>query len=266
MGRCCKSATERRYQYAGASWLRRLGILVMTAVSIGIAPAPAAEIALIGSAALDVVLQEVMPAFEQAGGHKVAMRLGYAAPLRREIAGGAAFDVAILVGALDDLVAQGRIAAGTPVALGRSGYGLAIRQGAPKPDIASADAFKRTLLGAASVGYAQDGGSGAYFVRLLERLGIAEAMKPRLRPGADPQAAVARGEIEMTVNGIVPILRAPGVELVGPLPGELQSYSTFVAGISASARDPAAAAALLTYLTSPTVTAAFRKHGVLPAP
>src|SRR5262245_43033202 len=246
----------------------RPGFLAMAALALAIPPGPAraAEITLFGSAALDVILEEVVPEFTRAAGHKVAMRLDYGALLRREIAAGAAFDVAILVGGLDDLVAQGRIAAGTPVALGRSGYGLAVKAGAPKPDIGTADAFKRTLLAAASVGYGQDGGSGAYFVRLLERLGIAQAMQPRLRPGANPQQAVARGEIEMSVNGIVPILRTPGVELAGPLPAELQSYSTFVAGLSAATKEPAAAAALLAHLTSPAVTAVFRARGVLPAP
>src|SRR5262249_44277634 len=103
------------------------------------------------------------------------------------------------------------------------------------------------------------------FERLLERLGIAEEIRPRLRPTANPQAAVARGEIEMSVNGIVPILRTPGVELAGPLPPELQSYSTFVAGISSAAREPAAATALLAHLPPPPVIAVFRQRGVLPA-
>jgi molybdate transport system substrate-binding protein len=256
----------RRKWPGGAQALLRRGSLIMMALGLAIAPARAAEITLLGSAALDAILEEVVPAFARTSGHKVAMRLDYAALLRREIAAGAAFDVTILVGELDDLLAQGRITAGTPVALGRSAYGLAVRKGAPKPDIGTAEAFKRTLLAASSVGYARDGGSGAYFVRLLDRLGIAEEMKPRLRPGANPQADVARGEIEMSVNGIVPILRAPGVELVGPLPGELQSYSTFVAGIGAATKEPAAAAALLTHLTSPAVSAVFRRRGVLPVP
>jgi molybdate transport system substrate-binding protein len=254
-----------RPRFMQARPLRLCSVLVM-ALGLAGAPARAAEITLLGSAALDVILEEVVPDFSRLTGHKVAMRLDYASLLRREIASGAAFDVAILVGELDDLVAQGRIASGTPVALGRSAYGLAVRKGAPKPDIATADAFKRTLLGATSVGYARDGGSGAYFVRLLERLGIAEAMKPRLRPGATPQEAVAKGEIEMSVSGIVPILRTPGVELAGPLPDDLQSYSTFVAGLSAATREQAAAAALLSHLTSPAVTAVFRKRGVLPVP
>ena len=225
-------------------------------------PAAAADITLYASNAINAVLNELVPPFEHTSGHKVAMRLGVASALRKEIEGGAAFDVAILVGSLDPLVAQGKVAAGTPIALGRSGYGLAVRAGAPKPDIGTTEAFKRALLNAKSVGYTEGGGSGAYFVRLLDRLGIAEAMRPKLRPGTNTQAAVARGDIEMTVTGIVPILRSPGVVLAGPLPPELQSYSTFVAGLSATTKAKDAGTALLTFLTTPAAAAVFKQRGV----
>jgi molybdate transport system substrate-binding protein len=237
-------------------------VLGFAVIAAPILPARGAELSLVASNAINVILEEVVPAFERASGHKVAMRLGVASPLRKEIAGGAPFDVAILVGPLDDLVKQGKVAAGTPVALGRSGYGLAVRQGAPKPDISTTEAFRLTLLNATSIGYTEGGGSGAYFVRLLDRLGIAETMKPKLRPGRNMQAAVARGEVEMTVNGIVPILRVPGIALVGPLPPELQSYSTFYAGVSATSKNKEAAMALLKHLTSPEPAAVFKKRGV----
>jgi molybdate transport system substrate-binding protein len=103
-------------------------------------------------------------------------------------------------------------------------------------------------------------------VRLLDRLGIAAAMQPKLRPGTNMQAAVARGEVEMTVNGIVPILRSPGIELVGPLPPELQSYSVFFAGVGTASKVPEAANAFLRHLTSPAATAVFRKRGVEAVP
>ena len=230
------------------------------------APATAAEVSLLASNAINVILDEVIPQFERDSGHRVTMRLAVASFLRKEIEGGAVFDVAILVGDLDNLVKQGRIAAGTPTALGRSGYGLAVRAGAQKPDIGTTEAFKRALLNAKSIGYTEGGGSGAYFVGLLDRLGIADAIKPKLRPGADTQAAVARGEVEMTVTGIVPILRSPGVDLAGPLPPELQSYSTFFAGVSAATKEKDAATALLTFLTTPAATAVFKQRGVEPAP
>jgi molybdate transport system substrate-binding protein len=222
----------------------------------------AADIALTASNAINVVLEELVPQFERARGRKVTMRLGVASFLRKEIEDGAPFDVAILVGDLDRLVKDGKIAAGTPVALGRSGYGLAVRTGAPKPDIATTEAFRQAMLNATSVGYTEGGGSGTYFVNLLDKLGIAEAMKPKLRPGTNTQAAVARGEIEMTVTGIVPILRSKGVELAGPLPPDLQSYSVFTAGISATTKEKDAALALLRFLTTPEAAAVFRRRGV----
>jgi molybdate transport system substrate-binding protein len=222
----------------------------------------AADIALTASNAINVVLEELVPQFERARGRKVTMRLGVASFLRKEIEDGAPFDVAILVGDLDRLVKDGKIAAGTPVALGRSGYGLAVRTGAPKPDIATTEAFRQAMLNATSVGYTEGGGSGTYFVNLLDKLGIAEAMKPKLRPGTNTQAAVARGEIEMTVTGIVPILRSKGVELAGPLPADLQSYSIFTAGISSTTKVKDPAIALLKFLTTPEAAAVFRRRGV----
>jgi molybdate transport system substrate-binding protein len=226
------------------------------------APATAAELAMLASAAIDVILNEAVPQFERASGNKVAMRLDYAALLRKEIEAGAAFDVTILVGSLDGLVKDGKLS--SAVALGRTGYGVAVRAGAPKPDISTADAFKTTMLNAKSVTYAKDGGSGAYFVRLLDRLGIAEPMKPRLHPSSNPQELVAKGEVEITVNGIVPILRSPGIVLVGPLPGELQSASVFNAGVSAGSSNADAAKALVSFLKSPASVAIFKKHGVEP--
>jgi molybdate transport system substrate-binding protein len=229
-------------------------------------PAAAAEVILFSSNAINAVLKELVPQFEQASKHKIVMRLDYASLLRKEVEAGAAFDVAILVGNLDRLVQTRRIVAGTPVALGRSGYGLAVRAGAPKPDIRTTEAFKQTMLNAKSVAFSKDGGSGRYFLRLLDRLGIADAMKPKLRPGANTQKLVASGEVEMTVNGIVPILRSAGIDLVGPLPPELQSYSTFYAGAGTASANKDAAAALLRFLTSPASVATFKKHGVEPAP
>jgi molybdate transport system substrate-binding protein len=238
-----------------------MAITVASAIGLA-APAAAADLSLFASNAINVILEEIIPPFERASGHKVTLRLDVAARLRQDIESGAAFDLAILVGNLDGLVQRGKMATGTPVALGRSGYGLAVRQGAPKPDIATTEAFKQALLKSSSVAYTEGGGSGSYFLGLIDRLGIAAAMQPKLRPGTNTQEAVARGAVEMSVNGIVPILRARGVELAGPLPAELQSYSVFFAGISATTKHNAAAVALLKYLTTPAVVATFKQRGV----
>lgn len=227
--------------------------------------AASAEISLLASAAIDAALGEALPRFEAASGHSVKTRWGIATALRKDIENEAAFDVTILVGDLDGLARDGRIVAGTQGALGRSGYGLAVRRGAAKPDIATPEAFKAALLAARSVGYVEGGGSGAYFLGLLDRLAIADAMKPKLRASTNGQEALARGEVEMIVTGIVPILAAPGIELAGPLPGDLQNYSVFHAGVGAGAKDRAAAMALADFLRSEAAAAVFRKHGIEPA-
>jgi len=242
-----------------------LAALVLLGLSASAAPALAADINLLCSRAIDAIMAELVPQFERATGHKVVLRYGVGSILKREIEAGAAFDAAILVGAIDDLVKGGKIT-GTPAVLGRTGYGVAVRKGAPKPDIGTTEAFKRTLLNARAVTFNKDGGSGTYFVGLLDRLGIAEEMKPKLMPSPDTALLVASGQADLTVNGLTPILRAPGIELVGPLPPELQSHSVFVAGVSAAAKDAEAATALVKFLTTPAALAVFKKRGVEPVP
>jgi len=237
-----------------------LALVTLQAVT----PAIAADIDVLCSGAIDAIMGEVAPQFERASGHKLNMRYGIGAVMKRQIVAGETFDAAILVGAIDDLVTAGKIVAGTPAVLGRTGYGVGVRIGAPKPDIGTAEAFKRTLLSAKAVAYNKEGGSGTYFVRLLDRLGIAEEMKGKLMPRRDTAKAVASGEADLTVNGVTPILRAPGIELVGPLPAELQSYSTFVAGVGTGARDAQAATAFVKFLTTPAAVAVFKKRGVEP--
>jgi molybdate transport system substrate-binding protein len=138
-----------------------------------------------------------------------------------------------------------------------------VRKGAAKPDVSTAEAFKNALLGTASVTFSE-GPSGAYFLRLLDRLGIAEGMKPKLRPGA-PGAVVepvARGEVEMAVAGIVVILGEPGVDLAGWLPAELQAYVPFTAGVGAKAEQSEAARSLVKFLTSPATVSLLRSKGL----
>jgi molybdate transport system substrate-binding protein len=167
----------------------------------------------------------------------------FAADLKRRIEAGDPFDVAILPPDMaDDLVRRDKLAAGSRVDLGRTGMGVAVRAGAPKPDIGTVDAFRHALLAAPTVAYADGGASGAQFHRILARLGIAEAMQRKLRPYPSGGAveAVARGEADLVVIGISPILQAPAVTLVGGLPPELQSYIVYTGsiGAAASSREP----------------------------
>src|SRR5262245_60506263 len=153
--------------------------------------ASAAEIKVITSVGVKAILEELAPAFERTSGHKLNIIYGVAVPLKRQIESGETFDVVILVpGMIDDLMKQGKVAAGSNVNVAKSGIGVAIKQGAPKPDISSADAFKKTLLAARSIAYVKEGQSGAAMARIIERLGIAAEMAPKTSLEARPEGAV----------------------------------------------------------------------------
>jgi molybdate transport system substrate-binding protein len=231
--------------------------------------AQALETRVFSSAAPRGILTEIAPAFERAAGQRLVIEYAFAADLKRRIEAGGQFDVAILPpDSADDLVRQGKLVAGTRVDLGRTGLGVAVRKGAPKPDIGTVDAFRAALLAAPTVAYADGGASGVQIQGILGRLGIAEAMKPKLRPYPTGAAveAVARGEVDLVVIGVSPILNLPAVTLVGWLPAGLQSYIVFTASIGAAARQPAAAQTLLSLLTSPAAIEFAKSQGFEPAP
>src|SRR6266700_5510030 len=146
----------------------------------------------------------------------------------------------------------------------RSGVGIGIKKGAPRPDIATPDAFKRTMLSAKSISWAKEGASGIYFASLLERMGIAEQMKPKvvLAPsGAVVGKLVAGGEVQFGVILVNELMAAPGVEVLGPLPAELQNYTVFHAGVGVGSKDSSAAKALIKFLTTPSAGAVFKAKG-----
>jgi molybdate transport system substrate-binding protein len=227
------------------------------------------ETRVFSSAAPRGILREIAPVFERTTGHRLVIEFAFAADLKRRIEAGNPFDVAILPPDIaDDLMRQGKLAAGSRVDLGRTGMGVAVRGGAPEPDIGTVDALRRALLAAPTVAYADGGASGVQFHSMLARLGIAEAMKPKLRPYSTGSAveAVARGEADLVVIGVSPILYVPAVTLVGWLPPELQSYIVFTGSIGAAAKQPEAAQTLLNLLTSPAALALFKSQGFEPAP
>ncbi len=200
------------------------------------------------------VLRELVPAFERASAGKVDVAWGATNGLLQELNAGAAADLAILTAeAIDALIGRGKVAAGGRVDLARSGIGVAVRRGAAKPDIGSPEALKRALLAAKSVAHSKAGMSGIYFPTVLERLGIAEAMKAKIvlpDPGTPVGDLVARGDAELGIQQISELLPVAGVEIVGPLPDPLQKITTFSAGVLASAKEPDAAAALLRFLVA----------------
>jgi molybdate transport system substrate-binding protein len=242
-------------------------VVVLTLTQQG-GTARSAEIKVFSSAAPRGVFRAIAPDFERTTGHRLVINYEFAADLKRRIEAGDPFDVAILPPDLaDDLVRRGNLAAGSRVDLGRTGMGVAVHRGAPKPRIDTVDAFRQALLAAPTVAYANGGASGVHVRAILARLGIAEAMKQKLRPypAGGAVEAVARGEADLVVIGISPILDVPGVELVGWLPPELQSYIVFTASIGAAARQADAARTFLTLLTSPALVELFKAQGFEPA-
>ena len=247
----------------------------MTAAAVGIAmlaanvSASAADVNVISSNALKTVLEELAPAFEKATEHKLVFKWGAAVPLKAEIEKGAAFDLAVLtVAGIDDLIKQGKLVGATRTALANSGAGVAVRRGAPKPDIGTVEAFKRALLNAKSVAYVEQGGTGIYLKALLPRLGIADALKDRIKllPPENPAAhAIANGEAEIGMTQISEILPYAGAELVGPLPAEIQVTTSFAAAVGASARQSEGAKALIKFLTAPAAAPVFKAKGLDPA-
>jgi molybdate transport system substrate-binding protein len=232
------------------------------------APAQSAEIRVFSSAAPRGVLRELSPDFERTTGHQLVINYEFAADLKRRIEAGDPFDVAILPPDMaDDLMRRGKLTAGSRVDLGRTGMGIAVRRGALKPDIGTVDDFRHALLAAPTLAYADGGATGLLVRDMLARLEIAETVQPKLRPypSGGALAALARGQVDLVVIGVSPILDVPGVELVGWLPPELQSYVVFTASIGAEARDADAARTFLTALTSPTAIALFKARGFEPA-
>lgn len=227
----------------------------------------AAEVKVLSTNGVKSVVEELAPQFEKATGHQLVISFAPANILKGRIEKGEEFDLAILTtSAADDLVNQGKLAAATRADIAQSVAGVAIRKGAPKPDIGTTEAFKRTLLAAKSIAYVEQGATGVYLKGLFERLGIAEQLKPKtkLLTGIGAAEAVARGEAELGFTQISEILPYAGAELAGPLPPEIQLYTVFPAAVGANARQPEAARALIKFLTTPAAASVIKAKGLEP--
>ena len=230
------------------------------------------EIRVMTSGAFAAALRELTTEFERATKNTVVTTYGASMgntpdsiPSRLER--GEAVDVVILaVQALDDLIAQGRVSAGSRVDLVRSSIGMAVRAGAPRPDIGSVDALTRTLLTAKSIAYSSSA-SGVYLsTELFQRLGIADEIKLKSKriDSGPVGAAVARGEAEIGFQQISELLPVPGIDYVGPLPPGAQRVTVFSAGVAARAKAPAAARSLIAFLASPAAAPTIKKSGLEP--
>jgi molybdate transport system substrate-binding protein len=228
----------------------------------------AADINVVSTQATEEAYKELVAQFEKASGHKVTTFYSGTLNVQKKLADGEPYDVIIMAGpAIDDQIKLGRALAGSRVDFAKSGTGLAVRKGAPKPDISSADALKKTLLTAKSIGYST-GPSGLYMLSVFEKLGIADEVKGKLRQtpsGVFVGTLIANGDTEVGFQQISELVHFAGIDYVGPLPGDLQRMTMFSTGIHAGAKQADAAKALVKFLTAPAAAPVIRKHGLEPA-
>lgn len=246
----------------------KFGFIVATAVGLFISgAASAAEIKVIASGATKEIINEILPAFEKNSGHKVAIEFTGTANIKKRIAAGETYDL-VIVGApeIDAFAQQGKIASGTRTDLMKSGVGVAVRSGASKPDIESSEALKKTLLAAKSIGYSS-GPSGDHMVNLVERMGIADQVKPKMKQvpsGSRISTMIESGEAEIGFQQISELIHENGIDYIGPLPSEVQKITVYAAGLHTGAREPEAAKALVKALAGPDAATLIKAHGMEP--
>jgi molybdate transport system substrate-binding protein len=239
--------------------------VILTTLTLASA-AEAAQVKVLCSNGIKAVVDELVPRFESATGHKVVLTFEPSTQLKKRIDTGEAFDLTVLTPALiDAAIKDGKIASDSRTVIARSGLGLSMRAGARKPDVSTVDAFKRALLSARSITYAQQGASAAPFEALVERLGITAQIKPRymLRDtAAQVGEVVANGTVELGVAPVSEILPVKGVELVGAFPADVQTYIVMVAGVGANAREKGAAGNLIAFLMAPANLSVIKAKGM----
>jgi molybdate transport system substrate-binding protein len=246
----------------------KIGVIAIGAASLLLSQAGnAAEIKVLASGAIKEAYLELIPKFEKASEHKVVTTWAGTVDIKKRMAAGEVFDLVIVASPeLEAFIQEGKMVAGSRADLVRSGVGVAVRAGAPKPDIGSAEALKKALLAAKSIGYST-GPSGVYLASLFERMGIADAVKPKLKqtqPGVLVGSIIASGEAEIGFQQVSELIHVPGIDFIGPLPADVQKITVFSAGIHSGAKEPEAAKGLVKFLTAPAAAPVFKKHGLEP--
>jgi molybdate transport system substrate-binding protein len=229
--------------------------------------AGAVEIKILSTQATEQAYRELVPQFEKASGHTVTTIFTGTLDLQKRIAAGETYDLILMAGpAIDDYIKAGTIVPGSRVDIAKSGVGVGVRAGAPKPDISTTDAFKKALLSAKTIGYST-GPSGVYVTGLFQRLGIADQVKPKLKQtptGIFVGSIVANGEAEIGVQQVSEMSQFPGVDYVGPLPADIQQITVFSSGLQVGAKQADAAKAWVKFLTAPAAASAFKSKGLQP--
>jgi len=242
-----------------------IGTMLMLSLSLVVG---AADIRVIAGGPLPAVFKELGPPFEKETGHKVLPSFASTANVKRQIDEGTAFDVVVTDAlTVQAWIKEGKLVLSTQTPVAYAGFGLGVRAGVARPDLSSAIASRRALLNVNTLAHAPESASATSLHNLLARLGIADEMKPRLRPIMGSGAiykSVAAGEIDALVAAVPSILAAPGVDLAGSFPHELQTYIPFAAAVSTNAKDSEAAQAFIRFLASPAAAKVLRAKGLEP--
>ncbi|MGB6749595.1 MAG: substrate-binding domain-containing protein [Xanthobacteraceae bacterium] len=233
-------------------------------LALAAAQAQAADIKVFSSTALKAVLDELGPQFEKATGTKLVFTIGPAAAMKSQIDQGAAFDVATPP-LLDALAAAGKVDPATRAVIARSALGVSVRAGAPKPDVGTTDALKRTLLNAKSIGFNGQGASRAGIEAMFAKLGIADNVKPKIKLlDVSAPLAAAKGDVELALSPVSEIVAVSGAQLAGPVPADFQSYLVLSGAVAADSKDAGAAKALIKFLTAPSTATVLKAKGMEP--
>jgi molybdate transport system substrate-binding protein len=229
--------------------------------------ANAAEVRVLSAQATEEAYRELVPQFEKASGHKVTTVFTGTLDANKRLAAGETYDVLIMSApSIEEHTKGGKVVAGSRADLAKSGVGIAVKTGAPKPDISSTDALKKTLLAAKSIGYST-GPSGNYVVTMFQKMGIADELKGKLKQtptGVFVGSIIASGEAELSFQQVSELSHFPGLDYVGPLPADLQFVTVFSGGVMSGAKESEAAKALIRFLTAPEAASAYKKRGMEP--
>lgn len=258
----------------GPYWKSQMNLLVSALTKsvaalmvIGATTAHASEIKVMASAAVKEVVLDLIPPFEQSSRHKITTIWAGTEAITKRISGGEVVDIVLIAAPnIDKLISEGRLVAGSRADVAKSGIGVAVRAGLPKPDISSGEAVKKAVLAAKSVAYSS-GPSGFYLAELFKRMGIADQIKDKVKQtpsGVQVGEVVARGEADLGFQQVSELVHLKGIDYLGPLPADIQHITVFSAGLHTAATAPDAAKALIKFLTGPEAAPIIRKSGMEP--
>jgi molybdate transport system substrate-binding protein len=242
-------------------------IIAVTGALLLSSAAGAGDIKVLSTQATEEAYRELIPQFEKASGHKVTTVFTGTLDANKRLAAGETYDLLIMSGpSIEEHIKGGKVVAGSRIDIAKSGVGVGVKAGAPKPDISTTEALKKTLLAAKSIGYST-GPSGIYVVGLFQRMGIADEIKGKLKQtptGVFVGSIIANGEAEIGFQQVSELSHFAGVDYVGPLPADVQQFTMFASGIIAGAKEAEAAKALVQFISAPAAAAAFKKRGMEP--